>query len=151
MKMSNLNKTITKIATVLELVLAIALVIAVLIGMVDVVKYIGHIFNADFIDTYDVFKSFLGFTFLLVIGIEFVLMLIAHSPNAILELVLFVIARKMLIYSENMLDLLLATIAIVGVFAIKKFLTPHEAVDKKREKEHMNKAAGDYLKNPIKK
>lgn len=137
MKISNLNKNITKLAVGLELVLAVALVIAILIGMVDVVKYIGYIFNADFVDTYDVFKSFIGFTFLLVIGIEFVLMLIAHSANAILELVLFVIARKMLIYSENMLDLLLATIAIVGVFVIKKFLLTQETVEKKEDKELM--------------
>lgn len=137
MKISNFNKNITKLAVGLELVLAVALVIAILIGMVDVVKYIGYIFNADFVDTYDVFKSFIGFTFLLVIGIEFVLMLIAHSANAILELVLFVIARKMLIYSENMLDLLLATIAIVGVFVIKKFLLTQETVEKKEDKELM--------------
>ncbi len=59
---------------------------------------------------------------LLIVGIELVLMLLTHSATSILELVLFAIARKMLVYSETMLELLIATAAIAIVFAIKKYL-----------------------------
>ena len=34
------------------------------------------------------------------------LMIIYHSTEAILELILFVIARKMLVYADTMLDLI---------------------------------------------
>ena len=50
------------------------------------------------------------------------LMIINHSTKAILELILFVIARKMLIYSNTMLDLVLGTLAISMVFFISKYL-----------------------------
>ena len=43
------------------------------------------------------------------------LMIINHSTKAILELILFVIARKMLIYSHTMLDLVLGTLASTKV------------------------------------
>lgn len=59
---------------------------------------------------------------LLIVGVELILMLIYHSTDAVLELVLFVIARKMLIYSHTMLDLVLGTLSLAIVFAIIKFL-----------------------------
>jgi hypothetical protein len=40
-----------------------------------------------------------------------------------LELVLFAVSRKMLVYSDNMLDILLGTIAIAIVFGVKQYLT----------------------------
>lgn len=98
--------------------------IAIIIGLLDIIKYFVLIFNTDAEGSYAVFKNFLGHTLLLVVGIELMLMLLSHSTSAILELVLYVIARKMLIYGDTMLDLVLGTVAIAGVFAIQKYLEP---------------------------
>ncbi|SDK06532.1 transporter associated domain-containing protein [Natronincola ferrireducens] len=122
MKAHDFKKQLTKFTLNLELILAVCLAVAILIGLFDIVKYLAHIIQTDLTDTYNVFKKFLAFTLLLVVGIELVLMLLSHSTSAMLELVLFAIARKMLIYSETMLDLILGTAAIAGVFAIKKYL-----------------------------
>ena len=108
----------------LEVVLTIILAIGIIIGMIDLVVHFEQIYQADIHNVYYTFKNFLGYTLLLVVGIELIFMLIYHSTNAILELVLFVIARKMLIYAETMLDLVLGTIAIAIVFLIIKFLAP---------------------------
>ncbi|AKL94166.1 transporter [Clostridium aceticum] len=122
MKSHDFKKYLTKSVLGLEVLLALGLTIGIIIGLVDIVKYIGYILHTDIGHTYEVFKKFLGFTLLLVVGIELVLMLLSHSTSAILELILFAIARKMLIYSETMLDLVLGTIAIAGVFLIRKYL-----------------------------
>lgn len=118
----DIKKRLVKLATGLELVLAFLIVIAIAIGLVTVVKYLGIIFNSDVHDTYNVFKDFLGVALSLVIGVELVLMLMSHSTSSILELVLFAIARKMLVYSQTMMDLLIGTAAILMVFLIRKYL-----------------------------
>ena len=48
--------------------------------------------------------------------------MIAHTDANIIHLILLVISRKMLVYSDNMVDLLIATIAIAVLFAVRKFL-----------------------------
>lgn len=119
-----LIKKLEEYTYVLEMVLTVMLAIGIAIGLIDIVKYYVEIFTHGAEATYDIFKHFLAHTLLLVVGIELMLMLLSHSTNAILELVLFVIARKMLIYGETMLDLVLGTVAIAGVFAILKYLAP---------------------------
>jgi hypothetical protein len=120
--MDNFKKTLVKLAASLELFLAGFILIAVLIGGITVVKYLILIFGTDIHDTYHVFKDFLAIALLLAIGVEFVLMLLSHSTSSILELVMFAIARKMLIYSQTMLDLLIGTAAILMIFVIRKYL-----------------------------
>lgn len=124
MKEYTIVKKLEEYTYVLEMVLTVMLAIGIAIGLIDIVKYYVEIFTHGAEETYDIFKHFLAHTLLLVVGIELMLMLLSHSTNAILELVLFVIARKMLIYGETMLDLVLGTLAIAGVFAILKYLAP---------------------------
>lgn len=124
MKEYMIVKKLEEYTYVLEMVLTVMLAIGIAIGLIDIVKYYVEIFTHGADETYNIFKHFLAHTLLLVVGIELMLMLLSHSTNAILELVLFVIARKMLIYGETMLDLVLGTLAIAGVFAILKYLAP---------------------------
>jgi hypothetical protein len=119
-------KKLEEYTYLLEIVLTVLLAIGIAIGLIDIAKYFVEIFRSDADHSYEVFKHFLAHTLLLVVGVELMLMLLSHSTNAILELVLFVIARKMLIYGETMLDLVLGTLAIAGVFAILKYLAPHK-------------------------
>lgn len=128
MKEYTIIKKLEEYTYILELVLTVMLAIGIAIGLIDIVKYYVEIFTHGAEATYDIFKHFLAHTLLLVVGIELMLMLLSHSTNAILELVLFVIARKMLIYGETMLDLVLGTLAIAGVFAILKYLAPKKDI-----------------------
>ncbi|SCY33155.1 transporter associated domain-containing protein [Alkaliphilus peptidifermentans] len=122
MLLENAKKKLVKCATGLELLLALCIIIAIGIGLITIVKYLVIIYQTDVTYTYEVFKKFLSVSLLLVIGVELVLMLLSHSTSSILELVLFAIARKMLVYSETPWDLLLGTAAIAIVFLIRKFL-----------------------------
>lgn len=119
-----ISKKIEKIVHVLELIIAVLIILGIIVGLVDLVKYIIEIMKASPNDAYKLFQVFLGHVLVLIIGAEFVLMILYHSINSILELLLFVIAKKMLVYSSTMLDLVFGIVAIAIVFVIMKFLIP---------------------------
>jgi hypothetical protein len=59
---------------------------------------------------------------LLVVGIELALMLVRRTPEALIEEMFFVVARKMLITAGSFLDLIIRVAALAGLFAIRKYL-----------------------------
>ena len=122
MKKGFVELILERMTQILEMIIAVIISIGVIIGLVDLVRYFPEIFAHDAEVSYDIFQNFLGHALILIVGVELMLMIINQSTRGILELVLFVIARKMLIYSGSMLDLVMGTIAIAMVFLILKFL-----------------------------
>ena len=66
--------------------------------------------------------QFLGQSLSLIIGIEFIKMLIKHTPGAAIEVLLFAIARQLIVLHNSMLETLFGILAMAGVFAIRKYL-----------------------------
>ncbi len=126
MKVNYIKNRIFKYTYYLELFLAIVIMLAVVISVYDLFKYLVLIFKTNPVDTYDIFQKFLGHVLLLVVGVELVIMLISHTTSSVLEVVLYAIARKMLIHSETMLDIVMGIIAIGAIFAIRKYLFTKE-------------------------
>jgi hypothetical protein len=58
---------------------------------------------------------------LLVIGVELVRTLVTHDLRAVLELLAFVVARKMLKPDLDVLDILLSVLAFVALLAANRF------------------------------
>lgn len=94
--------------------------------MVDLARYLGLIFKTNAIETYMIFQKFLGHVLLLVVGVELVIMLLSHSTSSVLEVMLYAIARKLLIYSDTTLDIAIGIVAIAMIFAIRKYLFTKE-------------------------
>jgi predicted membrane protein len=136
MRQFNIIKKLEQFTYVLEIILTVLLAIGIAIGLIDIIRYFGEIFLHGLNDSYEVFKNFLAHTLLLAIGIELMLMLLYHSTNSILELILFLIARKMLVYANTMFDLLLGTIAIAIVFVILKYLAPKKDFVSRKDREY---------------
>lgn len=113
------KKFIPIIEIVLTFIVGIAVVSSIPSIVVDIYRSID--FSTPF--DYDYFTEFLKHILSLVVGIELIAMILNHSPESMLTLSLFVIARKMLVYAQNMIDLLIGVVAIAVVFAIMKFLT----------------------------
>jgi len=122
MKLGRMKTTLVKVTLYLENILALLIVAAIIIGMTDLVKYLILIFKTNAIDTYEIFQKFLGHVLLLVVGVELVAMLVKHTPSSVIEVLLYAIARKMLIGSEHMLEFVLGIVSIAGIFAVKKYL-----------------------------
>ena len=121
-----LKHKLIKYTYYLEILLALFVIVAVLVGVTDLVKYFVLILKTNAIDTYLIFQKFLGHILLMVVGVELVIMLLSHSTSSVLEVILYAIARKLLIYSDTTLDMAIGIIAIGMVFAIRKYLFTKE-------------------------
>lgn len=58
----------------------------------------------------------------LAIGIEFVKMLYTHTPETIIEILLFAISRQMIVEHLSTTETILGVGAIAGLFAVRKYL-----------------------------
>ena len=72
--------------------------------------------------TSEQFTEFLGNALTLLIGVEFVKMLAKHTAENLLEVLMFAIARQMVVEHLNMVETLIGVIAIAVIFAIRKYL-----------------------------
>lgn len=120
---------LNKIVYVFEILISVLLIIGILISIPDIVSYYGAILKSDSIVGYDQFKQFLDHVLLLVIAVEFVLLMTAHSDSTIIHLIMLVVARKMLIKSDNMMDILIGVVSITILFAVRKFLMTSSVMD----------------------
>lgn len=130
--MKNLNKSnlSLKIAYIFESILSVVVLIAVFLGTIDVLRMIWTVYIVEFQTPieYSRLNDLLGQILLLVIGVELVVMLSLHIPGALIEVLLYAIARKMLLLpkSGGMGDILMGVIAIAGLFAIRKYLLTND-------------------------
>jgi hypothetical protein len=102
----------------LERILALAVLFGVLVSAGQGAVFLAR---ADWSST-DAFYELIYRALLLVIGLELVRMLITHSLGAVLELLAFVIARKMLKPDLSALDVALVVAAFVALLAGRKHL-----------------------------
>lgn len=121
-----------KILLVLEYAICLIILVAVVAGLPDLFRYIKDFAsNPSQINSYKVFSDFLKHALMLVVGIELIYMIISHQNENMLTLVLFVIARKMLVYAQSMTDILIGTLSIVLIFITLKFIVMKEYSIKK--------------------
>lgn len=76
------------------------------------------------------FLEFLQYMFNIVIGIELLKMFCRHDLDSVVEVLLFAVARQVIIEHTSMVDNLLGVLAIAILFSIRKFLFV-SALDKK--------------------
>ena len=109
-----------EIAFYLELAaaaLVIILIICQVIGLaVDMFSDTGKL-----IDTEN-FNHFLELVLNIVVGIEFLKMLCRHSMDAVIEVLLFTLARQLIVTQHSMLEGLLCIVGIAVLFVVRKFL-----------------------------
>lgn len=70
----------------------------------------------------DDFQTFLGNMFTVVIGIEFLKMLCSYNVDSVIEVILFTVARQLVLNHEAALELLLSVVAIAILFVVRKYL-----------------------------
>lgn len=115
-----LKNSILKIVDVLEMIIGALLVISIAILMVFLAKDLQVVFLSG--SQEETFNIFLASAFNLVIGIEFIKMLCKHSPGTVVEVLLFAIARQLIIEHTNTLENLVGILSIAILFAIRKYL-----------------------------
>ena len=108
-----------KIAIGFEFVIAFLLLIVIAVKLLEISLTVSGV---DFIIIDMDFNAILSLTFSLVIGIEFVRMLFKHTSEAVIDVLLLVMARHLILYYESTTSLILGVVSIAILFATKKYL-----------------------------
>ncbi|NLP31512.1 MAG: hypothetical protein GX363_10355 [Clostridiales bacterium] len=122
----------------IEIFLSCLLIICVVISSIYLIAhFIKDVTLINTLVDYDTLQHFLSYLLLLIIALELAMMLIKHTPNNVVDVTIYAIARKMLIYNTSSSDMLLGVITLsilffVKHFLIKEILTPN-AQDKKED------------------
>lgn len=112
-----------------EIIICVSILFSLILSIPILVKYAISVIKAsDFKQNYDLLNEFLKFALLLVVGIELIEMILTRSHEAILTLILFVIARKMLLFSVDLLDILVGSLSIGLIFVIIKFVVKDDSL-----------------------
>ena len=109
---------IAEAAGLLEVVLSGIVLVGLLFSIVPLVQWMpGLIVDGNEVEVYEFLTRALD----IVIGIEFIKMLAKHSPGSVLEVLLYAIARHMIVGHEDAVQNLVSVAAIALIFIIRRF------------------------------
>lgn len=110
---------IAEAAGILEVVLSGIVLVALLLSIVPLLELMpGLLTDAESIEVH----TFLERALDIVIGIEFIKMLAKHSPGSVLEVLLYAIARHMIVGHESAVENFISVASIALIFFVRKFL-----------------------------
>lgn len=116
-----IREKISRLSSITEIYLSLIIVVAVLLASYELLKFLVKMATSTVSPSS--FQEFLGFAMALIIAVEFVKMLAKHTLGSTIEVLVFALARKLIIGENSRLfDLLLGVAAIAVLFAIRKFL-----------------------------
>ncbi len=138
--LQNLRWLLSKIATYTELFIGVAILIGIALLSTEVFFEIKEMALSIFTTReMPAMQEFLSLAFELVICIEFVKMLVKHTAESAIEVLLYTIARKLIAVHGSMLDALIGVAAIALLFVIRKYLNDPEIYNHELE--------GDFIVN----
>lgn len=119
-KRERLQKFMSDFSYVLELFISCIIAVAVIILCV---RLFGSMVNiAMFSGEGKILETILDRAMILAIGVEFIKMLCRHTPETVIEVLVFAIARQMVIIHKSAAETLVEVIAIAILFGVRKFL-----------------------------
>lgn len=121
MKQRDFQKKVYKLSGWVEIFVSIILVIAILIYSAELVKDLYQIITQG-VDGMESFTQFLGNAFQVVIGVEFIKMLCKHTPVTVVEVLMFAMARQMVVEHTTPFENLLCVLGITVLFLIRRYL-----------------------------
>ena len=111
--------TLKKLAAIMEVVIAFMLAIGIILLSARLAGGLIHIPN---LDVYPNYEDLLETCFNLIIGVELIRMVYIHTPETVFEVLLFAIARQVIIDHSSPINSLIGVIAIAVLFATRKYL-----------------------------
>lgn len=110
---------VAEAAGLLEVVLSAIVLVALLLSVVPLLQFLpGLLTHGNSVEV----REFLERALDIVIGIEFIKMLAKHSPGSVLEVLLYAIARHMIVGHESAVENFISVASIALIFFVRKFL-----------------------------
>lgn len=108
-----------KLTTVLEFFIAIMLAVGIILLCA---RMAGSLIHIPDLNTWPNYDDLLETCFNLIIGVELIRMMYYHTANTVFEVLLFAIARQIIIDHSSIWGSLVGVCAIAALFATRKFL-----------------------------
>ena len=117
--MKKIIDTLYRFTHVLELIMGLFVLAAILMEGIAVVQEFGIFWTGRM--ERDAFMEFLELVLNLVVGVEFLKMLLRPSTDTILEVLMFVIARHMVVKTTTSFEDLLSVLSVAVLLLIRKY------------------------------
>ena len=114
------RSAILKFAQAMEIVMAVIILAAIVLGAVLLMAGLAEDMRGG-LAAFSV-TDFLSKALMIIMGVEFIKMLMLHTPRAVTDVLLFAIARQLVVNHSSAVDTLLGVAAVALIFVIKKFL-----------------------------
>lgn len=119
------NLLIYHASHMLELVLAGLLTLALIVAMLRLFPELLLLFDPQ--ESLSAgFNEFLEELFTLVVGVEALKMLCKHTPGSALEVLLFSMARSVVVYHTDLKFITVGILSVAVIFAVRRFLYVHD-------------------------
>lgn len=123
------RKIIQKICGLLDLIAAVLVLIAILCSIFSLVRDVG-VFQRLLTNPSE-FKHYLEQVFMLVIGIEFLGMLCRPSSENVIEVLIFLVARHMIVGDTTPYQDFVSVISVALLCVVRRYLRVAEEKQKK--------------------
>lgn len=118
------RSAILKFAQAMEIVMAVIILAAIVLGAVLLMAGLAEDMRGG-LAAFSV-TDFLSKALMIIMGVEFIKMLMLHTYGAVTDVLLFAVARQMILNHDGPAVLLLNVAALAGIFAIKRYLCQEE-------------------------
>lgn len=128
--MKNFHSKLVKYTRFMEIIISLFIIVAIGISMVTLVSGITNLYHNP-LDS-DAFQDFLGIAFDILIGIEFLKMIFRSNLGTVVEVLLFAIARQLIVEHTNVYENGVGILSIAVLFVVRKYLFIPE-LDKEKD------------------
>lgn len=115
---------VATMSSYMEIIISVFLLVGIAVAGIDLLKDLLEMISLAFSNNSASIsiEQFLSTGLQLIIGVEFVKMIAKHTMGSTIEVLVYAIARKLVISHGGTIDLLMGVIAIAILFFIKKYL-----------------------------
>lgn len=113
------DASLQKVTIFLEIFISLMLAVGIILMALRLALSLANIPDLEVYPNYD---DLLETCFNLIIGVELIRMLYQHKPSTVFEVLLFAIARQIIIDHSNPVSSLIGVVSIALLFATRKFL-----------------------------
>lgn len=129
------KKVMIKICDILEMAAALLVLMGILLSIFSFLKNY-NVFSGLF-DDMSLFRDYLAQIFVIVIGIEFLQMLCRPNADNIIEVLIFLVARHMIVYDTTAVEDFVSVISITILCVLRRYLhiVGNKEIEEKEEKD----------------
>lgn len=117
--MKNIQYILTKLTRYLEISITIIVIIAIAIAIKALLMGLSELYFST--NVKETFLKFLAIAFNILIGIEFLKMIYNYNVDTVIEVLLFAIARQLIVEHTTVIENCIGIISISILFAVRKY------------------------------